>query len=314
VNRGHPAAFGTAIEAGKLSAAKKWLDEGLHPDFVADRIGTGLMIAAWEGNIEMMELFFSRGATVNATNANGEQALMHAAWRGRLEAVRWLLDRGAQINRPGLQWSALHYAVFNGHDQVARLLIARGADINARSTNGSTPLMMAAREGRDDLARLLLERGADTTVENDWGEDAFVWAMRNGHPDIAKTVATPQRFAAAASNPEAFGPVVRSNPIPQRIDDLIKEMQAASAERRLTPELQAAYLHAVRALRQASGRPAGVKDAPAALEIRARRADPRQEQAVLIYEGRAAVDAYFGEHPRLGGAAAEPGAEPLPRP
>jgi hypothetical protein len=309
-----PVAFGVAIESGKLSAARKWLDEGLHPDFLADRVGTGLMIAAWEGNLEMMELFFARGATINATNANGEQALMHAAWRGRLEAVHWLLDRGAQINRPGLQWSALHYAVFNGHDPVARLLIERGADINARSTNGSTPLMMAAREGREGLARMLLEFGADTTVENDWGEDAFVWAMRNGHPEIAKTVGTPQRFVAAARSPDAYGPAVRSNPIPQRLDALIKEMQAASAERRLTPELQAAYLQAVRALRQAAGRPADAQDAPAALEIRARRADPRQEQAVLIYQGQAAVDAYFGGHPSLGGTAAPANAEAQPQP
>jgi len=305
-----PVAFGTAIESGKLSAARQWLDEGLHPDFVADRIGTGLMIAAWEGNLEMMELFYARGATVNATNANGEQALMHAAWRGRLDAVRWLLDRGAQVNRPDLQWSALHYAVFNGHDEVARLLIGRGARINARSTNGSTALMMAAREGRDALARMLLESGADPGVANDWGDDAFVWAMRNGHPDIAKVVGTPERYAAAARNPDAYGPAVRSNPIPARIDELLKEMQAAAAEKRLTPELQAAYLHAVRALRQAAGRPADTQDAPAALEIRARPTDPQQEQAVLIYQGRAAVDAYFGGHPGLGAAPTASDADP----
>ena len=305
-----PARFSNTIESGKLSSAKAWLDEGLHPDFMGDRVGTGLMIAAWEGNLEMMALFLERGANINATNANGEQALMHAAWRGRIEAVEWLLGRGAQINRPDLQWSALHYAVFNGHDAVAKLLLARGANINARSTNGSTPLMMAAREGREALARMLLERGADVNVTNDWGDDAFAWAIRNGHPEIAKAVGTPARFAAAASQPEPFGPNVRSNPVPERVDDLIKEMQAAVAERRLTPELQAAYLHAVRALRQASSRPAIRADAPAALEIRARRDDPKQEQAVLIYQGRAAIDAYFGAHPSLGGTAVAPATRP----
>lgn len=294
-----PASFSVAIELGKLSTARAWLDEGLHPDFMGERIGTGLMIAAWEGNIPMMELFVSRGASINATNANGEQALMHAAWRGHIDAVRWLLDRGAQLNRPDMQWSALHYAVFNGHEAVAKLLIERGANINARSTNGSSVLMMAAREGRDALAKLLIERGADINVTNDWGDDAFVWAIRNGHPDIAKAVGTPARLAAAAATPQPFGPAVRSNPIPERIDDLIKEMQAAMAERRLTPELQAAYLHAVRSLRQANSAATGRQDAPAALEIRARRADPQQEQAVLIYQGRAAVDAYFGGHPGL---------------
>jgi hypothetical protein len=124
-----PVAFGIAIERGDVKRARAWLDEGLPPDFLGDRIGTGLMIAAWEGNIEMMELFVSRGANVNGTNQNGEQALLFAAWRGHLEATRWLLDHDARLNRPGLQWSALHYAVFAGHEQVAQFLIERGANI-----------------------------------------------------------------------------------------------------------------------------------------------------------------------------------------
>ena len=41
-------------------------------------------------------------------------------------------------------------------------MIERGANVNARSPNGSTPLMMAAREGREEIARTLLESGTDT--------------------------------------------------------------------------------------------------------------------------------------------------------
>jgi ankyrin repeat protein len=192
-----PVRFGVVVENGDINTVRGWLDEGLSPEFVGDRIGTGLMIAAWEGNVPMMELFLSRGANVNRPNANGEQALMFAAWRGHLEATRWLLERGAQLNRSGLQWTALHYAVFAGHEKVAQLLIERGANVNARSTNGSTPLMMAAREGRQGLADMLLGLGANASLTNDHGDDAFVWAMRNGHPQIAKTLGSPERFAAA---------------------------------------------------------------------------------------------------------------------
>lgn len=295
-----PIQFGVAIERGDLKAARAWLDAGLSPEFVGDRIGTGLMIAAWEGNVEMMELFVSRGANVNRANASGEQALMFAAWRGHLEATRWLLDRGAQLNRTGLQWSALHYAVFAGHEKVVRLLIERGANLNARSTNGSTPLMMAAREGRDGLAAMLLGLGADATVTNDHGDDAFVWAMRNGHPQIAKTVGSPERFASAARAPESFGPQTRSQPIPTRIEDLIKEMRRAAAEGQLTPELQAAYLTAVRDLRRTQAASAGREDVPKALEIRARRGEPGREQAVLLYEDGGSQNLFSG-HPALPG-------------
>ncbi|MBI2960398.1 MAG: ankyrin repeat domain-containing protein, partial [Betaproteobacteria bacterium] len=151
-----PVRFGVRMELGDVAQAREWLDAGLPPDFVGDRIGTGLMIAAWEGNIALMELFVARGADVNKTNAAGEQALLHAAWRGKLDAVKWLLAHGARLNRGPLQWSALHYAVFAGYEEVAEYLIGRGADINARSTNGSSVLMMAAYEGREELARKLV--------------------------------------------------------------------------------------------------------------------------------------------------------------
>ncbi len=286
----HPVRFAVAIENGDLRAVRQWLDEGLPPDYRADRIGTGLMIAAWEGNVEMMELFFSRGANVNRTNQNEETALMLAAWRGQIEAVKWLLERGARLDRPGLAWSPLHYAVFNGHDAVAKLLIERGANVNARSTNGSSPLMMAAREGKDRLAKLLIERGADPSVRNDRGEDAFVWAMRNGHPRIAREVGSPERMAAAARAPDSFGPVTASRPVPSRLEDLMREMRAAEAEGRLTPELQSAYLAAVRDLRRASAAPQAAAEPtpraelPRVLEIRARRGPQDEERARLIYQ------------------------------
>jgi hypothetical protein len=290
-----PVRFGIAVENGDVRAARNWLDEGLPPDFRADRIGTGLMIAAWEGNLEMMELFVSRGANVNRANAHEETALMLAAWRGQLEAVKWLLDRGARLDRPGLAWSALHYAVFNGHEAVAKLLIERGADVNARSTNGSSPLMMAAREGKQRLAKLLLERGADPGVRNDRNEDAFVWAMRNGNPQIAREVGTPERLAAAARSPESFGPVTASRPVPSRLEDLMKEMRVAESEGRLTAELQAAYLAAVRDLRrasqaQAAGESEARTDLPRVLEIRARRSPQDEERVRLIYDNQRAED------------------------
>jgi hypothetical protein len=282
-----PVAFGAAIESGKLSTARKWLDEGLHPDFMADRIGTGLMIAAWEGNLEMMALFVSRGANVNKMNEAREQALMHAAWRGRIEAVRWLLDRGAQLNRKGLEWSAIHYAAFAGQDEVVRLLIERGADVNARSVNGASPLMMAAREGRDRVAEVLLERGADPALMNDRGDDALSWAMRYDNPRIARMVASPERFAAAArQGREAFGTAPRSVPVPERIDALFREMRAAETEGRLTDDLRDAYFAAVAALQKPPPPAAEAPRAgpPKALEITARREAPGEESAVLVYE------------------------------
>ena len=282
-----PVQFATAIEAGDIKTVKSWLDQGLDPDFSADRVGTGLMLAAWEGNVDMMALFVTHGADVNAMNAVREQPLMHAAWKGHRDAVRWLLDHGARINRPGLEWSALHYAVFAGHRDVVSTLVARGADVDARSTNGSTPLMMAAREGHTDLAKLLTDLGADASIRNDWGDDALVWAMRYGNPQIARMIATPERFAEAARAPrEQFGSATRSLPPPQRLALLMKQIRAAQAEGRPTLALQEEYLAAVRELRAARASAEREQSAPTGLEIRARRGAPGREQAILFYGDR----------------------------
>ncbi|MBK6403000.1 MAG: ankyrin repeat domain-containing protein [Rhodocyclaceae bacterium] len=225
-----PVAFGVAVELGKVEAARGWLDEGLPPDTEADRIGTGLMIGAWEGNIPMMELFLSRGADIHHVNRHGEQALQLAAWRGQIEAVRWLLDHGASASRAGKAWSALHYAVFAGHEDIARLLMARGADINARAPNDATVLMMAAREGREPLARALVEAGADTRLKNDRGDTAFSLAMRNGNLRIASLVSPREEFAEAVkAPPERYPPQRKSVPAPSEITRLLKKLREAEA-------------------------------------------------------------------------------------
>jgi len=281
-----PVRFGVRMEYGDIAQAREWLEAGLDPDFVADRVGTGLMIAAWEGNIPLMELFVARGADVNKTNAAGEQALQLAAWRGKLDAVKWLLAHGAQINRAPLQWTALHYAVFAGHEEIAQYLIGRGADINARSTNGSSALMMAVYEGREELARKLVELGADRSIRNDRGDGALEWAMKHNRLGIARLVSEPPQFAAAASLPkQRWGEPVRSVPA--------AEAQTPAARKEIERLLGVRSILAARGLKSgvdqldrqiAALRAKPELDLPFAviLEISASRRAPREQKARLI--------------------------------
>ncbi|MBY0340230.1 MAG: ankyrin repeat domain-containing protein, partial [Rhodocyclaceae bacterium] len=193
--------------------------------------GTGLMIAAWEGNLPMMELFVQRGARLDAVNKNGEQALQLAAYKGHFEAVKWLLDRGAPLERRGNEWGALHYAAFNGHRELAQYLISRGANVNARAPNLATSLMLAAREGRESIAEDLVKAGADPSLTNDLGETPLVWAMRHGNVSIAKLVSSPEAFANAVRNPVAqTSPPMRSVAAPQQIEDLLRRIRQAEGQ------------------------------------------------------------------------------------
>jgi tetratricopeptide (TPR) repeat protein len=291
--------FSIAIERGDLALAREWLDDGLAPDFEGGVIGTGLMIGAWEGNIPMMELFLSRGADINKVNSFGEQALLHATWKGRLEAVRWLVERGARLNREGKEWAALHYAAFAGHGEVADYLLERGADVNALSTNGSTPLMMAAREGKEGIARVLLKAGARRDIVNERGDDAMRWAMRYNHLQIARDIAGSETFAEVAAQPRAtWGRPVRSQAAPDHADLLLAQARRMEAAGRRNEALKL-YRAALAAIRQSDGLakgPAAPARAATGMVISARRGKPGSQTGALNY----ATPAVGIDTPRVG--------------
>ena len=283
------AAFALSMEMGDLQQAKKYLEAGMDPNYEGDRIGSGLMIAAWEGNVPLMEVFLQFGADVNYVNKNSEQALMHAAWRGKLNAVKWLMAHGASLARlEKKQWSALHYAVFAGHKEIALFLMDQGADINALSSNGSTVLMMAAREGREELAKELLNRGADITPKNDWGDGALDWAMKNNNLTIAKMVASPEDFALALSKPkEIWGQSTRSVPLPIQAEDLLRQQRIAQAEgkeeqvMKLREQFQLALADLAKAKPIVQAQPSLPQLAK--MEIRASRSNSKMQEAEILF-------------------------------
>ena len=69
----------------------------------------------------------------------------------------------------------------NGQTDVAELLLAQGAEVNARTNDGVTPLMLAARKGHRDVAELLLTHKADLTARDNYGFTAFHMAADRGH-------------------------------------------------------------------------------------------------------------------------------------
>lgn len=285
--------FSVVLELGDVEQARAWLDAGLDPDFEGALIGTGLMIGAWEGNIALMELFLDRGADLHRINRFGETALMLAAWKNRREAMQWLLDHGARPNRAEREWTALHYATFAGHAELVEHLLDAGADINARSSNGSTVVMMAAREGHAALAQRLLAAGANPALKNDFDDDAVAWAMRQGNYAIAKAFTGAENFAALARAAAAqpLPPPTRSIPAPDSVEEHLRMARLAEAQGR-RGEALAAYRQALAELkiRQAPQKvgaggtaPSGTAKAPSALVIRAKRNEPARQSMAFSY-------------------------------
>lgn len=59
---------------------------------------TALQMAALQGNIDLLNQLYERGADVNDTDKIGRCALYYAAHNGNTDVTKWLLERGGHIN------------------------------------------------------------------------------------------------------------------------------------------------------------------------------------------------------------------------
>jgi len=172
--------FFTAIGRDDGRLVMTLMIRGVNPNARDAEGNVGLVVALRDESLKAADSLMQYPALdVNLANSAGETALMMAALRGQLDWVKKLLVRGAQINREG--WTPLHYAATaaDGESSI-ELLIKEGAELNARSPNGSTPLMMAARYGRESAVDALLKAGADKGLRNEQGLSALDFARASG--------------------------------------------------------------------------------------------------------------------------------------
>lgn len=78
-------------------------------------------------------------------------------------------------------WTPLHLAAFFGKTDAVRLLLNKGAGVMSRSTNAmeNTPLHAAAAGRHADVIRLLIERGASPNARQSGGWAAMHAAAQN---------------------------------------------------------------------------------------------------------------------------------------
>ena len=87
-------------------------------------------------------------------------------------------------------WTPLHLAAFFGKEDAARLLLNKGASVQARSTNPmtNTPLHAAAAGRHPEIVKLLLDRGASANAVQHGGWTPLHSAAQNGDLDSARAL------------------------------------------------------------------------------------------------------------------------------
>ncbi|MBR2082701.1 MAG: ankyrin repeat domain-containing protein [Elusimicrobiaceae bacterium] len=119
-------------------------------------------------------------------------ALHAAASSGNEDVILFLLDQGLLIDsRTSEGWTPLFVAARDGQAEAAKLLVFKGADLNAQTKLGATALMMAVTQeyptekARLNLIEYMLKRGADANLTDKYGHSALYYAqMQHNNPVV----------------------------------------------------------------------------------------------------------------------------------
>uniref|UniRef100_A0A8C9WVU1 Uncharacterized protein n=1 Tax=Sander lucioperca TaxID=283035 RepID=A0A8C9WVU1_SANLU len=113
---------------GYGEVASLLLERGADPGHRDHDGMTPLLLAAYEGHDDVVELLLEAGADVDETmDIEGRIPLILAAQEGHWSTVRLLLDRRSPIDHRAYDGhSALSAALLEGHAEVAELLMRRG--------------------------------------------------------------------------------------------------------------------------------------------------------------------------------------------
>uniref|UniRef100_UPI0037E827F7 ankyrin repeat domain-containing protein 50 n=1 Tax=Semicossyphus pulcher TaxID=241346 RepID=UPI0037E827F7 len=177
---------------GYGEVASLLLERGADPGHRDHDGMTPLLLAAYEGNDDVVELLLEAGADVdetagpdgNVTAAAAVTPLLAAAAMGHMKTVSRLLFWGAAVDAIDCEGrTALCLAAARGSVEVVRALLDRGLDENHKDDLGWTPLHAAACEGHRAVCAALTERGSMARVgEMDIeGRTPLILAAQEGH-------------------------------------------------------------------------------------------------------------------------------------
>jgi len=183
----------TAASNGDLVTVKDLVARGANINYI-NKWGTCAMFsAAWEGNVEALDLFHKLGANITFDDCN---LLCNAAFNGKVDSVKWLIEKGEDANFTFTDTgeNALHYTIckmseMQERTEIVNMLIAAGTDVHKKTLagkptlcfmrdaylKGETPLHRAAAYGNLAIIKMLLDAGADPSVKDVNGDTAISW-------------------------------------------------------------------------------------------------------------------------------------------
>uniref|UniRef100_A0A0D3HWG4 Serine/threonine-protein kinase BSK1-like TPR repeats domain-containing protein n=1 Tax=Oryza barthii TaxID=65489 RepID=A0A0D3HWG4_9ORYZ len=197
-----------AASYGHLEICKFLVEEsGLDVNSGSHRGETPILLAACDGDINVLIYLLDHGGDPAIPNAGGFTPLHYAAeygvhvdplnYRGaplhlaaskdRVQAMKVLLEHGADPNRVVNHiFSPLMMACCGHSLKCVKLLVEAGADVNGNSTNGPTPLTEAVDDSLTDVVKFLVGAGADPNIPDEEGRIPIMVAAARGQRELVE--------------------------------------------------------------------------------------------------------------------------------
>jgi ankyrin repeat protein len=166
---------------GQLEVMEYFFRKGADPNYVDNRFADNaslLEICASNGNLEAVQLLKKYGATIETDDSD---ALANAVSAGNYDIAEYLIANRMNINsyskthnNPKL-FSAWHAASEHGYFDLIKLLLKNGADVNDKYT----AMLVCYAKGSTRITKYLIDNGADVNLQQSDGTAALHIAAQN---------------------------------------------------------------------------------------------------------------------------------------
>jgi len=168
------------VKAGDVEGVRSRLSRGPDARRARDEAGVSvIMTAAYRRQPEILRLL---------ADGRDDLDIFESAATGDVTRLSELIDKdGAQLEaRSSDGFTPLQLAAFFGQYDATMLLVERGANVEAVSENGMQirPIHAAAASGRTDTVRLLLEHGAEVDSRQHGEFTALHQAAHEGNAEM----------------------------------------------------------------------------------------------------------------------------------
>ncbi|XP_048753764.2 E3 ubiquitin-protein ligase MIB2-like [Ostrea edulis] len=147
--------------------------------------------AAGQGDLQAVKEIIKKFPEKVDQTIEGKTALQIAAYEGNVDVVQFLLENNADPNLKDKEDdSPLHYSAFGKEHKTMGELLKRGADANIVNKSKQTPLHISVGKGSVECVKLLLEHKANPSLKDKDGDTVMHDAIsqKELHSEIIQSV------------------------------------------------------------------------------------------------------------------------------